>query len=123
LINGPGQRALKHLTKSQRAALAVAVIRGEANLRPTLGVVSKALEVSIPYIEAALKLSPEQLRQLCGAASSPFPKRVGAGFTSEADHPRRHHRLVAGRVEGGTCRRREQGGGRSPWHAIEANLG
>jgi hypothetical protein len=47
-INGQGRPAFKKLTKSQKAALAVAVIRGEASLRPTLEVVSKALNVSVP---------------------------------------------------------------------------
>jgi hypothetical protein len=64
LINGPGRRALKHLTKSQRAALAVAVTRGEVGLQPTLGVVSRALGVPRTYIETAAKLSPDQLRQV-----------------------------------------------------------
>jgi hypothetical protein len=63
-VNGHGRRAFKHLSKSQRAALAVAVIRGEAALQPTLRVVSGALNVSITYIGAALKLTPDQLRQL-----------------------------------------------------------
>ena len=40
------------------------MIRGEAALQPTLRVVSGALNVSITYIKAALKLTPEQLRQI-----------------------------------------------------------
>jgi hypothetical protein len=123
LINGPGQRALKHLTKSQRAALAVAVIRGEANLRPTLGVVSKALEVSIPYIEAAMKLPPERLRQLRrggltvsetkSAPEAPKPPTTMADVVawwltaSPAEHA-----AVVGAV-----------GVATPWDAIAAHLG
>jgi hypothetical protein len=64
VINGQGHRAFKHLTKSQRAALAIAVIRGEAGLQATRSVVSRVLDVSIPYITAASKLSPEQLREV-----------------------------------------------------------
>ena len=64
LVNGRGQPNFRKLSKSQRAVLAVAVIRGEAALQPTLRVVSGALNVSITYIEAALKLTPEQLRQV-----------------------------------------------------------
>jgi hypothetical protein len=63
-INGQGRPAFERLTKSQRVALAVAVMRGEANLRPTLKVVARALEVSATYIEQAARLSPEQLRQV-----------------------------------------------------------
>ena len=63
-INGQGRPAFERLSKSQRAALAVAVLRGEATLRPTLQVVARALQVSTTYIEMALKLPPEQLRQL-----------------------------------------------------------
>jgi hypothetical protein len=63
-VNGHGRRAFKHLSKSQRAALAVAVVRGEASLQPTLDVVSRALDVSRTYVETAAKLSSEQLRQL-----------------------------------------------------------
>jgi hypothetical protein len=64
VINGPGHRGFKRLTKSQRAAFAVAVLRGEVGLQPTLGITSRALGVSITYIEAASKLSPEQLRRV-----------------------------------------------------------
>lgn len=80
-VNGSGQPAFKNLTKSQRAALAVAVIRGEAGLRPTLQVVAKALGVSVTYVEAAQKLPPEQLRQL----------RRGELTISELKHRRRRH--------------------------------
>ena len=123
LINGPGRRAFKHLTKSQRAALAVAVIRGEAGLRPTLGVVSKALEVSVPYIEVAMKLSPEQLRQLRrgeltvsktkSAPDAPKPPTTMADVVawwltaSETEHA-----AVVGSV-----------GVTSAWDAIESHLG
>jgi hypothetical protein len=64
VINGQGRRSLKYLTKSQRAAFAVAVLRGEAGLQPTLHVVSRALDVSITYIETASKLTPAELRQV-----------------------------------------------------------
>lgn len=63
-VNGHGRRAFKHLSKSQRAALAVAVMHGEASLQPTLAVMSRALDVSITYIETASKLTPEELRQV-----------------------------------------------------------
>jgi hypothetical protein len=122
-INGRGRPAFKNLTKSQRAALAVAVIRGEAGLLPTLGVVSKALEVSVPYIEAAGKLPPEQLRQLRrgeltisetkSVPDAPKPPTTLADVVawwltaSEAEHA-----AVVGRV-----------GVVSPWRAIEAHLG
>jgi hypothetical protein len=122
LINGPGRQAFKHLTKSQRAALAVAVIRGDAGLLPTLGVVSKALGVSIPYIEAAARLSPEQLRQLRrgeltisetkSAPETLKPQTTLADVmtwwrTADAAE----HAAVVGSV-----------GVVTPWHAIEANL-
>jgi hypothetical protein len=63
-VNGQGRPAVERLSKSQRAALGVAVMRGEASLRPTLKVVARALGVSATYIEAAARLSDEQLRQL-----------------------------------------------------------
>jgi hypothetical protein len=122
-INGRGRRAFKHFTKSQRAALAVAVIRGEAGLRPTLGVISRALGVSVPYIEAALKLPPEQLRRLRrgeltvsetkSAPEAPKPPTTLADVTawwltaSETEHA-----AVVGSV-----------GVASAWDAIEAHLG
>jgi hypothetical protein len=66
-INGQGRPAFERLTKSQRAALGVAVMRGEASLLPTLKVVAGALGVSVTYLEAAMKLAPQELRQLeCG---------------------------------------------------------
>ena len=52
-VNGRGRPAIERLTKSQRAALGVAVLRGEACLRPTLKVVARALGVSATYIETA----------------------------------------------------------------------
>jgi hypothetical protein len=64
VINGQGRRSLKYLTKSQRAAFAVAVLRGEVGLQPTLHVVSRALDVSITYIETASKFSPAELREV-----------------------------------------------------------
>jgi hypothetical protein len=63
-INGQGRPAFRRLSKSQRAALGVAVLNGEAMLRPTLEVVSRALGVSRTYVEMASKLSSEELRQV-----------------------------------------------------------
>jgi hypothetical protein len=88
-VNGHGRRAFKHLSKSQRAALAVAVIRGEASLQPTLAVVSRALDVSITYVETAAKLSPEELRQVrqgkvtLAGLKPPVPEPVKAEITVE----------------------------------------
>jgi hypothetical protein len=121
-INGQGRRAFKHLTKSQRAALGIAVMRGEASLLPTLQVVARALEVSATYIEQAARLSPEQLRQvrrgeLTLADVKPAPETRKPPTTladvvawwliaSEAEHA-----AVVGSV-----------GVASPWRAIEAHL-
>jgi hypothetical protein len=57
-------RIYKRLSKSEKAALAVDLMRGHATLRPTLAVISKALGISVTYIEAAAHLSPDQLRQV-----------------------------------------------------------
>jgi hypothetical protein len=64
LVNGPGQPAFRRWSKSRRAAFAVAVLRGEVELRPTLHVVAKALDVSVTYVKAERNLSPEQLNQV-----------------------------------------------------------
>ena len=122
-INGPGRPAFKRLTKSQLAALAVAVLRGEKTLRPTVWLVSKALGVSTPYIETAMKLSPEQLRQMDRGELTipqvkPAPEAPKAPTTmadvvawwlaaSEAEHA-----AVIGSV-----------GVATPWDAIAAHLG
>jgi hypothetical protein len=88
-VNGHGRRAFKHRSKSQRAALAVAVMRGEAGLQPTLAVVSRALDVSITYIETASKLTPEELRQVrqgkvtLAGLKPPAPELVKAEITVE----------------------------------------
>ena len=120
-VNGQGKPAIERLTKSQRAALGVAVMRGEARLRPTLKVVSGALGVSTTYLEAAMKLPPQELRQLergeltlaeVKSAPAPKPPTTMADVVSwwltasEAEHA-----AVVGSV-----------GVVSPWHAIEANL-
>ena len=55
------RRAFRHLTKSQRAAVAVAILRGEVKLQPTLQAVARVLDVSATYVGMAGKLSPEQL--------------------------------------------------------------
>jgi hypothetical protein len=121
-VNGQGRPALKRLTKSQRAALAVAVIRGEAGLKPTLPVVSRALDVSVTYIEMAARLSPEQLRQLrrgeiALAELKPTPK-TGKPLTTLADvvawwltASEAEHAAVVGGV-----------GVASAWDAIEPHL-
>ena len=89
-VNGHGRRAFKHLSKSQRAALAVAVMRGEASLQPTLDVVSRALGVSRTYVETAARLSSAQLRDvrqgkvtLAGLKPATAPEPVKAEMTVE----------------------------------------
>ena len=123
-VNGQGRPAFANLTKSQKAALGVAVIRGEASLRPTLGVVAAALDVSVTYIEYALKLSPEQLRLVrqgrltladTKPAATPKPRKPAVTLddiatwwcsASEAEHA-----ALIGRV-----------GVVSTWDALEKNL-
>jgi hypothetical protein len=121
-VNGQGRPALTRLTKSQKAALAVAVIRGEASLKPTLDLVARALGVSTTYVETAAKLSPDQLRQLRRgeltlADVKPVPETPKPPTTlaevvawwltaSEAEHA-----AVVGSV-----------GVASPWRAIESHL-
>ena len=95
VINGPGHRALKRLTKSQRAAYAVAVLRGEVGLQPTLNVVAAAVGVSITYIGYALKLSSGELRlvrlgkltlaDLKPAAAAPEPAKAELTVEDIAD--------------------------------------
>jgi hypothetical protein len=121
-INGQGRPAFKRLTKSQLAALGVAVMRGEASLRPTLKVVARALGVSTTYIEAAAKLPPEQLRQLSRgeltlADVAPAPE-ISKPPTTLADvvawwltASEAEHAAVVGSV-----------GVATPWRAIEAHL-
>jgi hypothetical protein len=121
-INGQGRPAFERLTQSQKAALGVAVIRGEAGLKPTLKVVARALGVSVTYIEAAARLSPELLRQvrrgeLTLAELKPAPETPKSA-TSLADvvawwltASEAEHAAVVGSV-----------GVASPWRAIEAHL-
>jgi hypothetical protein len=122
-INGQGRPAFERLTKSQRAALGVAVMRGEASLRPTLKVVARALGVSTTYIEQAARLSPEQLRQvrrgeLTISETKPAPDAPKPA-TTLAD-------VVAWWLAASETERAALVGSVgvvSPWHAIEANLG
>jgi hypothetical protein len=51
--------ARKGRSASQRAAFAASLILGELELtKPTKGQIAKLLDVSIPYVERALALSP-----------------------------------------------------------------
>jgi uncharacterized protein (UPF0262 family) len=54
----------RRMTKSQRAALAVNVIRGILTLRPTMRVVAAAMKVCPDYVARAKALSPPELQAL-----------------------------------------------------------
>jgi hypothetical protein len=54
----------RSLTKSQKAALGVEIMRGRASLRPTYEVVARALGVSVSYVSVAARLTPDQLHRV-----------------------------------------------------------
>jgi hypothetical protein len=87
-----GRRTYGHMSKSQKAALAVEVLQGRATLRPTIRTVGAAIGVSPAYIEAAAKLSPRELHQL----------RAGYRTLQELRTPDAHERFLKAARELGT---------------------